>query len=1163
MFKLDPKHESFDLFNDQIIQDVWREKYALPNEKTIFNTFDRVVRGVYKNDAQQHGLDALTAMSQGLWMPGGRILASVGTDSNSTLMNCFVCKDLGDSMESIMSALSDSTITLSKYGGIGMNFSTIRPKGAVINRVGLTAPGILTFMDLWHETANKIMQAGHRRGAMMGVLADWHPDLLDFIEAKHTPGRLTNFNVSILISDAFMTAVKKNTVWTLRFPVAPSAQSASATSNLPKYKVEGDDREWWVYKQISARELWEKITRSTYEYSEPGVIFIDRINKMNNLQYCETIECTNPCLTGETLVTSSKGLVRLDSIIEGDSIYTIKGIGKVERIEKHISQPIFKVTLKSGQVLRATAGHIFHVKRAWWDTNTRLDQLKPGDILRLCPGIPPRNSIQNPFKGTDRDYGFLLGVILGDGSYTPANTYIKIAIGSLDTEWYNELCKILQRMGETANLNLNLNESRGNSATIQLSQKFADIIRATTLIPKKSYDKGIPLEFLNSNEEFLWGLFDGLISTDGVVHKHQLGGGIKLTTSSLDLAKGFQRLCHLLGMNGRIYLSKRTGKKVTIVGNEITCKRDMYEVVLTGEHFQKVATVSYLSHPRKNKTLQDHAKTFRPTGDRWETSIVAIEPDGVEDVYDLYEAGSDTWITEGVVSRGCGEQPLPPNGTCNLGAVNLARVVEKPFTSEAQINFSLIRSAVQVGVRFLDNVIDVTKYPLEAQAIEEKKKRRLGLGVSGLADMLAQQNSMYGSPDAQRVTRVVMRWIRDVAYVASSELSKERGAFPLYDKVKFEESGFVKQLPPDIQVRIAKHGIRNGVLLTVAPTGTTSILFGNISSGIEPIFKHYTKRKMWTSNTETKEYTSWGFLARFYQHCMFKPRPIAITCQTTDWLPSHFVTADEVNVTQHVEMQTACQEYVDASISKTINVPKAMTYEEFVQVYDMAYAKGCKGCTTYRPSEVRGAVLEDASLKANLAAKTKSDEELGLFMVKKEEVVSTTNFAEQAQREDVLLGCTYKIRWPSLEAGVFLTINEQEGRPWEVFIASKDLQKVEWTTALSVMISYLFQHGTDPLVIADQLSQIRGANDGQWVDKKFYGSLVAYIGEKLRQHFTRTSALAERLPAEELTPRAAPSPKTESSLSVVYGPACPKCAAPMIARDGCKICTSCTYSSCG
>lgn len=760
--QIDPAHKQIDDNPQSLVQEIWHQKYRYANETTKLSTFARVCDAIYAND-QEYAQEAYESMEAGLWMPGGRIIAGAGTQKRVTLMNCYVNKRMEDSLDDIMDGVSIAARTQQQGGGIGTDFSTLRPQGAILHRTGAQASGPLPFMDMWHSMCSTIMSAGDRRGAMMGTLCDTHPDLPSFITAKQTRGRLTNFNISVLVSDALMGAVADDEDWTLYFNVPPKV---SRPQDLIDLDFEDDDGvSQYVYSVWRARQLWELITKNTYDWSEPGIIFIDRINELNNLNYCETISCTNPC----------------------------------------------------------------------------------------------------------------------------------------------------------------------------------------------------------------------------------------------------------------------------------------------------------------------------------------------------------------------GEQPLPPNGTCNLGAINLSRMVTNPFRPNAALNLDLIEHVSKIGVRFLDNVIDVTQYPLEEQAIEELQKRRLGLGVSGLADCLAQLNLRYGSAQAVSTTEKIFQTICLSAYEQSIALAKEKGAFSLFDSSKFLNGSntFASNLPQSIQDGILQDGLRNGVILTVAPTGTTSILYGNISSGIEPVFAHKTDRKVRQQNNEFKTYTSYGYNIQLYSL-------IANKAIGSFEMPSSAVEADELRIEDHIVTQAAVQRWVDASVSKTVNVSEKTSYEEFAKVYTLAYSLGCKGCTTYRPSEIRGSILSrsDSTLKASPA--------------------------KLAERLEILNGTTHKVKWPSMSSALYITVNrDQSNRPFEIFFNSKDARSQEWMTALSLMISAILRKSDgDVDFIGAELGAVHSIHDTAWIKipgkekPKFFGSIIAYIGHILSQDF-----------GDHNSP--------EISRAHNHEERCPSCFAPALEfKEGCKTCTNCGYSDC-
>jgi len=779
---IDPAHAAFDIFSQPITQDIWRDKYSLKNEKHPFDSMDRVVKGVYRDDhnkdAQQ---EALEAMKLGLWNPGGRIHAGAGTDKRVTLINCYVMRTMHDSMDGIADTLKDTMLTMQQGGGIGVDFSTLRPEGAILRRTGegAQASGPLPFADMWDAMCNTIMSAGARRGAMMATLACWHPDIIKFINAKTTKGRLTKFNISVLITDEFMIAVRDDASWKLRF-TEPRADN----KHVQTYQGASGET-WYVYQELPARELWDLIIKTTYVYSEPGIIFIDRVNKTNNLQYCETISCTNPC----------------------------------------------------------------------------------------------------------------------------------------------------------------------------------------------------------------------------------------------------------------------------------------------------------------------------------------------------------------------GEQPLPPYGACDLGSINLARLVLNPFTHSAAIDWHTLKVVVQIGVRFLDNVLDVTQYPLSEQRVESMHKRRLGLGITGLGDALIEHRLRYGSREAIELTKVIMRFIALNAYKASALLAKERGAFLSYIEAAVCEAPFLTQMDESAIELIRAHGLRNGVLLTIAPTGTTSIYYGNVSSGLEPVFTPSMKRKVLQADGSYQEYTVLDYAAGLW----FSLHPEQI-------LPDYYVTTKDLKVEDHVRMQAACQMHVDASISKTINCPEDMTFKEFKSVYDLAYKLGCKSTTTYRPSDVRGSILEDATKEL----KTVSSEGGKQLVLKDAQPVL-------APRPTILSGSTYKLKWPSLDAALYLTINDNEGKPYEVFISSKAAHLAEWTMALTRMISAVLRKGGDTDFIGEELSQIRSSHDAAWIEGKYYGSLVAYIGAVIDAHVRKDPSLLIG-PGRKIVLKDEGNVDWDRPLKLhPLDPhqVCPKCGSPTLRHlEGCSTCDSCGYSSC-
>ncbi|MDA7429668.1 adenosylcobalamin-dependent ribonucleoside-diphosphate reductase [Primorskyibacter aestuariivivens] len=755
-------------FAAPIAEQIWDMKYRLkeadetPVDKTVEDTWRRIARDLARVEADPEHWETrfYDALEDFKYLPAGRITAGAGTGRAVTLFNCFVMGTIPDSMGGIFDMLKEAALTMQQGGGIGYDFSTIRPKGASVSGVAADASGPLSFMDVWDAMCRTIMSAGSRRGAMMATMRCDHPDIEDFIAAKSDPARLRMFNMSVLVTDAFMEAVKSDGSWELEF----------------------DGK---VYHTVEARDLWNRIMRATYDYAEPGVIFIDRINQANNLNYVETIAATNPC----------------------------------------------------------------------------------------------------------------------------------------------------------------------------------------------------------------------------------------------------------------------------------------------------------------------------------------------------------------------GEQPLPPYGACLLGSVNLARLVEQPFEEAAALSEEKLTELVTMAIRMMDNVVDASKFPLEAQAQEAQAKRRIGLGVTGLADALLMVGLRYGSDEAAAQTEVWLKAIARASYLASVELAKEKGAFPLFDAGKYLASGNMMNMDEDVREAVREHGIRNALLTSIAPTGTISLYAGNVSSGIEPVFAYsYTRKVLQKDGTRTEEEVV-DYAVQMWRD-KFGDAP----------LPDYFVNAQTLDPADHVKMQAAAQKWVDSSISKTINCPEDISFDAFKDVYMQAYETGCKGCTTYRPNDVTGSVLSVSE------AEDKVPGEKDAAPVEGGEVVY---MSEPLDRPQELEGATYKLKWPDSEHAIYLTINDivinGRRRPFEVFINSKNMEHYAWTLALTRMISAVFRRGGDVSFVVEELKAVFDPRGGAWVQGKYIPSILAAIGGVIEKHMVAIGFLEGEGKGLKSDPTA-----QVVGLDAPRGKACSSCGQyEMRMVEGCMTCMSCGYSKCG
>ena len=757
-------------FAAPIAESIWDMKYRFkqadgtPIDQSVEDTWRRIARDLAKVEKEPDVWEErfYGALEDFKYLPAGRITAGAGTARNVTLFNCFVMGTIPDSMGGIFDMLKEAALTMQQGGGIGYDFSTIRPRGADVMGVAADASGPLSFMDVWDAMCRTIMSAGSRRGAMMATMRCDHPDIEQFITAKSDPARLRMFNMSVLVTDAFMEAVKADGPWELKF---------------------GDK----VYHTVQARDLWNRIMQSTYDYAEPGVIFIDRINALNNLNYVETIAATNPC----------------------------------------------------------------------------------------------------------------------------------------------------------------------------------------------------------------------------------------------------------------------------------------------------------------------------------------------------------------------GEQPLPPYGACLLGSINLARLVKTPFTADAALDLAELSDLVATAVRMMDNVVDASRFPLPEQAAEAQAKRRIGLGVTGLADALLMLGLRYGSEAAAAQTEAWMKEIARASYLASVDLAREKGAFPLFDKEKYLSGGLVSQMDEDVKAAIAEHGIRNALLTSIAPTGTISLYAGNVSSGIEPVFAYaYTRKVLQKDGSRTEEEVV------DYAVQMWRDR------FGDAELPDYFVNAQTLEPSAHVRMQAAAQKWIDSSISKTINCPEDIGFDAFKDVYMQAWDTGCKGCTTYRPNDVTGSVLAVSEAEDQAPGENPAD-----HVADSGEVIY---MSEPLERPQSLEGATYKLKWPDSEHAIYLTVNDViingHRRPFEVFINSKNMEHYAWTLALTRMISAVFRRGGDVSFVVEELKAVFDPRGGAWMEGKYIPSILAAIGGVIERHMISIGFIEGEGMGLKSDPRAQVMAVGETP----RGKACPSCGQfDLQMVEGCMTCMSCGYSKCG
>ncbi|KZD12720.1 LAGLIDADG family homing endonuclease [Oceanibaculum pacificum] len=1138
-----------------ISQQIWDMKYRLkdaegaPIDRTLEDSWRRIATALAAPEADK-ALWAdrfYEALEDFKFLPAGRIIAGAGTARSVTLFNCFVMGTVPDDMAGIFEHLKEAALTMQQGGGIGYDFSTLRPKGAPVKGVGADASGPLPFMDVWDAMCRTIMSAGYRRGAMMATMRCDHPDIEDFIAAKQEAGRLRMFNLSVLVTDPFMQAVKEDDSWDLVFKGT-------------------------IYRTVEARALWEKIMRATYAYAEPGVIFIDRINRRNNLQYCETIAATNPCVTGDSWVHTAAGPCRVADLCGTPFDARVDGVdfrtGEAGFFPTGV-KPVIRLRTREGFTLTLTADH--KVRRVSVKTRYRLEatwapagDLRPGDEIMLhdhrsAPDWPGRYG---------EEEGYLIGLLLGDGTLKADKAVLSAWPGREAVNGGVEQAGVLAVMDRA------LGAVRALPHRADFQGWFAvpgrgEYRLATASLRKLAQDIGMApgaktatagLETTSSafHRGFLAGLFD----SDGSVQGHQgKGVSIRLAQSDLGVLRAAQRMLLRLGIMSRLYRDRRPAGYSRLPdgrgGFQHYPTLAQHELVIGGANLlafhERVGFTDGDKRARLDRLLAAYSRTLNR--ERFTATVAALEPAGMEPVYDVQVPGVNAFDANGLYVHNCGEQPLPPYGACLLGSINLAKLVQNPFEAGASIDMDKLAALVATSVRMMDNVTDVSGFPLPQQLHEAQAKRRIGLGVTGLADALIFCGVRYGGPDAIALTERWMGAIRRAAYLASVELAKEKGAFPLFDREKYLAGETVGELDADVRAAIAEHGIRNALLTSIAPTGTISILADNVSSGLEPVFSFEYTRTVLMPDGSRKEEQVTDYALRLYRRLKGE------NARLTD----AFVDAQRLSPTDHVVMQAAVQKYVDSSISKTINIPVDLPFEQFKTVYQMAYDTGCKGCTTYRPNEITGAVLQakpdttEGTQQPELALDKPEARPADIF-----EAGGVVYMTQPLNRPEELPGKTYKVRWPESEHAIYITLNDviQDGRrrPFEIFINSKNMEHFAWTVGLTRMISAVFRRGGDVSFVVEELKAVFDPRGGQWVGGRYVPSLLAAIGDVIERHLMDIGFIPQ------------PEEKRQGHLAdrKVVGMTdqrlrqCPKCAQPsLIRQEGCDTCTSCGYSKCG
>lgn len=1009
----------------------------------------------------QHQMETLR------FMPNSPTLMNAGTDMNQ-LSACFVLEP-EDDMEDIFKTAKDAALVFQSGGGVGYSFSDLRPKGAYIGSTGGEASGPVSFMRVFDETCNQVKQGGKRRGAQMGILRVDHPDVGRFTVAKRMEGEFSNFNISVGYTDEFVEAVQNGEEYTLYDPTTDYEEPYEVREQTAHfYNISYEDnpknayddgegavvdenlwrdyadeitttdgvslREKWAGRilldegddmSLPAEFLWDIMVDGAWQNGEPGLFHLDETNREHSFDADEypkhEINATNPCMTGDTLVNTPNGLIRTENVDEGDTVSTIFGSETVDEILTYENQSVYQVNLSDGGSVKATEDHRFHFcdGKKSVDKNTPLRDISEGDKIRLEP-----STFEN--EGTEEDYKYQLrrGILTGDGGYTQktidVNNRLSISSSEDDTEFNQNVRKLFEDSG----YNVGKLDTSGRNKSVKLWISDAEkVLEDHNLDPSYSHEKNVDVtEF--ETQAGVQGFLDGMLATDGSVSMSSNRPQIRWSTSSEKLANNIRNLALNVGMHARIYEDERKNRggsrsDGSEIGGDET--HTLYNVHVAGESADTFVRNTQLSeyHVSKGERLETLRTDFMLTGGLWQATVESVELcEERETVFDIYCSDSDTWVTEGYVNRGCAEQPLSEYEACNLGHINLSLLLKDNAPTydeydtgveeyiESVVDFSNLDRTIEAGVRFLDNVVTQSDFPIEEIEDRVSGQRKIGLGIMGFAQMLYQMGIPYGGEESFQVARCMMRYIDRRGTDVSNSLAKERGSFDYWSESKYADperhsewferhTGLPAEDYPD------GYKIRNHNITTIAPTGTTSMI-GNTSGGCEPVYNVANFKNVGNDIqgddvlVEFDDYFLQALEANGLDVESIKENAESIMrdedqefdgvddLDIPEKLKEIFVTTQDLTSRQHGLMQRAFQEFCDSGISKTINMPNEATREDVADAYSLAFkteeiGDPIKGLTVYRDGSRDEQVLTtrmDNSLEDDEA----KEEALDLFL---------------------------------------------------------------------------------------------------------------------------------------------------------------------------------------
>jgi ribonucleoside-diphosphate reductase alpha chain len=876
-----------------------------------------------------------------------RMMATLEFLPNSpTLMNagrplgqlaaCFVVP-VEDSTTGVFEAVRWAAEIQKTGGGTGFSFSRLRPAGDLVASTGGTASGPVSLMQVFDVATEAIKQGGTRRGANMGMLRIDHPDILEFIAIKLDPTRMRNFNLSVAITDAFMTAARTGSTYDLINP-----------------------RTGAVAGQLEASRVLDAIANAAWAVGDPGMVFIDRVNELQPTPGLGPIEATNPCVTGDTRIwVEDQGLVPITDLVgTTPRIATFEGDRVVFRQATQViatgTRPVYRLSTLEGLELRLTGDHLVATDNG----DVPVDVLEPGDKVRLL-GAPV---LDVPRDSADARLGELVGWLTGDGHFTDHGggkpTMVLSFYGRDKREAAPRLLEVARILADDDRLSLNRVDDR-DLAYIR-SQRVLAALRELRI--DHSCKREVPERILRGSAELVAGYLRGLFSADGSVQGSTArGASVRLACNELAILRGVQQLLLRLGIRSVLYANRRT-ESVRLMPDATGALREyscaaQHELCVARSSLRAFASAVGFLIDEKTARLASALDSYRrgPYRDREWVTVSDVVMEGESEVFDLTEPTTSHFFANGLLVHNCGEQPLLPFESCTLGSIDVGK-----FVVDRQLDWDRLRTTIHDAVRFLDDVIDANRYPLVEIEQATKATRKIGLGIMGWADALAAIGRPYDSDEALALADQLATFLEDESLAASRALAERRGPFPTWSGSRWDDSG--------------DRPLRNATTTTIAPTGTISIIAGS-SSGIEPLYALAYRRNVLDGAELTevnpafqklaidRGFASPALFAGIAEHGGVRGRS-DVPADVQSWFP----TAHEIDVSMHVRMQAVFQRRVHAAVSKTINLPKNASASDVKAAYQLAYELGCKGITVYRDTSREGQVLVTGARSAIAAA---------------------------------------------------------------------------------------------------------------------------------------------------------------------------------------------------